>query len=75
MKKTIKLWGGAAPLAIGFALIASPAFAQSTAADPQVNSTDAATDAADEAPAIVVTGSRIQSANLTAISQIGRAHV
>ena len=70
MKKTIKLWGGAAPLAIGFALIASPAFAQSTAADPQVNSTDAATDAADEAPAIVVTGSRIQSANLTAISPV-----
>ena len=66
MKKTIKLWGGAAPLAIGFALIASPAFAQDTSADPQASSTDAA----DEAPAIVVTGSRIQSANLTAISPV-----
>lgn len=28
MKKTIQLWASAAPLAVGFALIATPAFAQ-----------------------------------------------
>ena len=61
----MKFWGGAAPLAIGFALIASPAFAQDTTADPQ-----AASDEDAPTEAIVVTGSRIQAPNLTAISPV-----
>ena len=63
MRKTLNLWG-AAPIALGFALMASPAFAQDTGTPD-----DNATAAADE-PAIIVTGTRIQSANLTAISPV-----
>ncbi len=69
MKKNVKFWGGAAPLAIGMALLATPAFAQDTTSDPQASSTDA-TDSADNGQAIVVTGSRIQSVNLTAVSPV-----
>ncbi len=64
MKKTTQLWASAAPLAFGFALIASPALAQDAAP---------ADETAEEAPAdstIVVTGSRIQSPNVTAISPV-----
>lgn len=64
MKKTTQLWASAAPLAFGFALIASPALAQDAAP---------ADETAEEAPAegtIVVTGTRIQNANLTAISPV-----
>ena len=61
MKKTSNLWGSAAPLALGFALFATPAFAQDSAAE------DA--DAAEET-AIVVTGTRIQNQNLTAVSPV-----
>ena len=52
----------AAPLALGLALISTPSFAQDAAAAPA--------DEADEAPAIVVTGSRIVSPNLTAVSPV-----
>ena len=51
------------------ALLATPAFAQDTTTDPQASSTDA-TDSADNGEAIVVTGSRIQSVNLTAVSPV-----
>ena len=63
VRKISNLWT-AAPIALGFALIASPAFAQDTAAPD-----DSATPAAEE-PGIIVTGTRIQSANLTAISPV-----
>ena len=59
MKKTTQLWASAAPLAVGFALIAAPAFAQDA---------DAASD--EKAADIVVTGTRIQNANLTAVSPV-----
>ncbi len=49
----------AAPLALGLALISTPSFAQ-----------DAAPEEAEEAPSIVVTGSRIVSPNLTAVSPV-----
>lgn len=63
MKKFSNLRISAAPLAVGFALLAAPAFAQdSTAADEQAAP-------ADE-PVLVVTGTRIQNANLTAISPV-----
>ena len=61
MKKTSNLWGSAAPLALGFALFATPAFAQDSAAEDA----DAAEDTA-----IVVTGTRIQNQNLTAVSPV-----
>ena len=63
VKNYSKLWG-TAPVAMSFALLASPAFAQSTTT-PQ-----AASDEAAPAEAIVVTGSRIQAPNLTAISPV-----
>ncbi len=59
MKKTIQLWASAAPLAVGFALIATPAFAQ-----------DADVAADENAAEIIVTGTRIQNANLTAVSPV-----
>lgn len=61
MKRTTQLWASAAPLAISLALFAAPAYAQDAAAD------DAA---ADEDATIVVTGTRIQNANLTAVSPV-----
>lgn len=51
MKKTTQLWASAAPLAVGFALIATPALAQDVApqgSDEEARSTE-----------IIVTGSRI----------------
>ena len=62
VKNYSKLWG-VAPVAMSFALLATPAFAQDTA--PQAT-------ADEDAPAeqIVVTGSRIQAPNLTAISPV-----
>ena len=62
VKNYSKLWG-VAPVAMSFALLASPAFAQDTA--PQ-----AAADEDAPAEQIVVTGSRIQAPNLTAISPV-----
>lgn len=58
MKKISTLRGTAAPLALGFALIATPAFAQDAEAD------------AGEDNVIVVTGTRIQNQNLTAVSPV-----
>ncbi|MGB7653941.1 MAG: TonB-dependent receptor [Novosphingobium sp.] len=63
MKKFSNLRISAAPLAVCVALLATPAFAQdSAAADEQAAP-------ADE-PVLVVTGTRIQNANLTAISPV-----
>jgi iron complex outermembrane recepter protein len=64
VKKFSKLKTSAAPFALGLALIASPAFAQDSA--PQ----DSADAEADEGQVIVVTGSRIQSPNLTAAAPV-----
>lgn len=58
MKSIFKL--AAAPAVIGFALVASPAFAQAAAAD----------DNTDEANTIVVTGSRLASPNLESASPV-----
>ncbi|WP_309750664.1 TonB-dependent receptor domain-containing protein [Novosphingobium sp.] len=64
VKKFSNLRLSAAPLAVGIALIAAPAFAQdSAAADDQTEAT------ADE-PTLVVTGTRITNANLTAVSPV-----
>ena len=57
MKSIFKL--ASAPAAIGFALIAMPAFAQSTPADDK-----------NDAEAIVVTGSRLASPNLESASPV-----
>lgn len=54
---------GAAPMAIGVALLASPAFAQDDTTTP-------ASDSSDQGPGIVVTGSRIIRPNLEANSPI-----
>lgn len=59
MKKTTQLWASAAPLAVGFALIATPALAQDADAAAEQNAAD-----------IVVTGTRIQNANLNAVSPV-----
>jgi len=59
VKKTTQLWASAAPLAVGFALIATPALAQDADAAAEENAAD-----------IVVTGTRIQNANLTAVSPV-----
>lgn len=62
MKNFSKLKAGVAPIAVGLALVAVPAFAQ-----------DAAPQAADEAASskeIVVTGSRISNPNLTSVSPV-----
>ncbi|MEQ1497688.1 MAG: TonB-dependent receptor [Novosphingobium sp.] len=64
MKKFSTLRISAAPLAVGIALLASPAYAQdSAAADDQ-------TEAAADEPVLVVTGTRIQNVNLTAVSPV-----
>ncbi len=60
MKSIFKL--ATAPAAIGFALIAMPAFAQTAPADD--------TTAEDSQPAIVVTGSRLASPNLQSSSPV-----
>ena len=60
MKKISNLRSTAAPLALGFALLATPVYAQD--ADPQ--------DDAGEEAVIVVTGTRIQNQNLTAVSPV-----
>lgn len=57
MKNLTILKAGAAPIAIGLALVSAPAFAQSTDAD-----TAATTE--EGGPSIVVTGSRIKQPNL-----------
>lgn len=63
MKKFSNLRISAAPLAVCVALLATPAFAQdSAAADEQAAP-------ADE-PVLIVTGTRIQNANLTAVSPV-----
>lgn len=59
MKKLINLKASAAPVALGIALIANPAFAQ-----------DAAEEGADASEVIIVTGTRIQSPNLTAAAPV-----
>jgi iron complex outermembrane recepter protein len=60
VRKLINLKAGVAPIALGIAMIATPAFAQ-----------DAAEDAADEAgDVIIVTGTRIQSPNMTASAPV-----
>lgn len=58
MKTFSKLKGGVAPAVLGMALLAGPAFAQEAAAQGDVNE------------AIVVTGSRIERADLTASSPV-----
>ena len=63
MKKISTLRGTAAPLALSFALLASPVYAQDSGAQ------DDASDAGEEA-AIVVTGTRIQNQNLIAVSPV-----
>ena len=63
VKNYSKLWG-VAPVAMSFALLATPAFAQDTAAPQAASDEDAPTEQ------IVVTGSRIQAPNLTAISPV-----
>jgi iron complex outermembrane receptor protein len=64
VKKFSNLRLSAAPLAVGIALIAAPAFAQdSAAADDQAEATS-------EEPTLIVTGTRIQNANLTAVSPV-----
>jgi len=60
VKKISILRGTAAPLALGMALIATPVFAQDA---------EAQDDAGEEA-VIVVTGTRIQNQNLTAVSPV-----
>ncbi len=60
MKKISTLRSTAAPLALGFALLATPVYAQDA---------DAQDDAGEEA-VIVVTGTRIQNQNLTAVSPV-----
>lgn len=52
MKKTTQLWASAAPLAVGFALIATPVYAQDTSDEAAAEQT------------IVVTGSLIRNPNL-----------
>ncbi len=59
MKSIFKL--ASAPAVIGFALVAMPAFAQTTPVDDTT---------ADEATAIVVTGSRLASPNLESASPV-----
>ena len=62
MKKFSMFKASAAPIALGFALVSAPAFAQDAA--PQ--------DAEDNAPQgeILVTGSRISNPNLTSVSPV-----
>ncbi|MEP0393042.1 MAG: TonB-dependent receptor [Erythrobacter sp.] len=62
MKKTFTLKASAAPLALGLALAASPAFAQDAE-----TSTD---DGAEQGEAIIVTGSRIASATVTSAAPL-----
>src|SRR5437868_6580848 len=63
-KLAASLKRGAAPLAIGVALLASPAFAQDTQATPPATPTPA------PGGDIVVTGSRIPQPNLTSVSPV-----
>ncbi len=63
MKKISNLRSTAAPLALCIALIATPVYAQDAAAQDDAN------DAGEEA-VIVVTGTRIQNQNLTAVSPV-----
>ena len=65
VKNYSKLWG-IAPVAMSFALLAAPAVAQTTT----TTTPQAAADEDAPAEAIVVTGSRIQAPNLTAISPV-----
>ena len=65
VKNYSKLWG-VAPVALSFALLATPAVAQTTT----TTTPQAAADEDAPAEAIVVTGSRIQAPNLTAISPV-----
>jgi iron complex outermembrane receptor protein len=60
MKTNVKLRIGVAPAALGLALIAGPAFAQSAPAD----------NASAGTSEIVVTGSRIANPNLTSVSPV-----
>lgn len=64
VKKFNMLKSSVAPLALGIALFAAPAFAQDAA--PQ----DGASDEASDEPVIVVTGTRIAAPNLTSISPV-----
>ena len=65
VKNYSKLWG-VAPVAMSFALLATPAVAQTTT----TTTPQAAADEGAPVEAIVVTGSRIQAPNLTAISPV-----
>ncbi len=59
-----KLKAGVAPLAVGFALLSTPAFAQDDAVDCVTNPTDAScVDSADKGNVIVVTGSILRRTN------------
>lgn len=59
MRKLINLKAGVAPIALGIAMIATPAFAQ-----------DAAEEADDTSDVIIVTGTRIQAPNMTASAPV-----
>ena len=66
MRKLIGLRIGAAPIALGVAMLATPAFAQDGAGAEDV----AETAADNEETAIIVTGSRIARPNLDAVSPV-----
>ena len=72
MKKTLsyRLKLGVAPLALGIAALSQPAFAQDTAGDAAADAAAAAADEAESNEAIVVTGSRIASPSVTALSPV-----
>uniref|UniRef100_UPI0035CA13EF TonB-dependent receptor domain-containing protein n=1 Tax=uncultured Sphingomonas sp. TaxID=158754 RepID=UPI0035CA13EF len=83
MRARAGLKAGVAPIVLGFAMLATPAFAQTQDAPPaqpgatagpiegQVSAPPATDQAAQSSGDIVVTGSRIpQSANLTSISPV-----
>lgn len=70
MRKSITLKTGVAPLALGIAMLSTPAFAQTTGEDADVSVTSAAGVETDIGDAIVVTGTRIRQANLESASPI-----
>lgn len=69
MKYPNLLKAGVAPLALGLALVAAPAFAQDAAVDCAANPEDPSCDAPSGTP-IVVTGSRIASPTINSVAPL-----
>lgn len=70
MRNLTILKASAAPVALGLALASAPAFAQTTEEETAGVGTAEAVAPADEAPTIIVTGSRIRQPNLESASPV-----